>query len=150
MFKRWFVAVGVVLVTVVQSPVRGAPQPQVSLDAIVVRTVSVDGVSLQYLIAGQGPTIVLLHGYEETSRMWRPLMSRLAANFTVIAPDLPGIGGSAIPADGLDMSHAATRMYALVQQLGLSARPRSSVTTSGSWSPMRMRRSFPLMSRSSC
>src|SRR6478736_1592084 len=118
MFKRWFVAVSVVLVTVVQSPLRGAPQSPAS--AITVRTASVDGVSLQYLIAGQGPTIVLLHGYAETSRMWRPLMPRLAANFTVIAPDLPGIGGSAIPSDGLDMTHAASRMHALVKGLGVN------------------------------
>jgi pimeloyl-ACP methyl ester carboxylesterase len=117
MFTRWFVAVSVVLVTVVQSPLRGATATTSERHSRA--TASVDGVSLQYLIAGQGPTIVLLHGYAETSRMWRPLMPRLAANFTVIAPDLPGIGGSAIPADGLDMAHAATRIHALVQQLGL-------------------------------
>ena len=37
-----------------------------------------DGVKLQYLTAGTGPAIVLLHGYAETSRMWRPLIPRLA------------------------------------------------------------------------
>jgi pimeloyl-ACP methyl ester carboxylesterase len=67
---------------------------------------SVDGGKLQYLAAGRGPAIVLLHGYAETSRMWRPLIPRLADHFTVIAPDLPGIGGSAIPADRLDMTQA--------------------------------------------
>jgi pimeloyl-ACP methyl ester carboxylesterase len=51
--------------------------------------------------------------------MWRPLIPRLADKFTVIAPDLPGIGGSAVPADGIDMARAAVRMHALVQQLGL-------------------------------
>jgi pimeloyl-ACP methyl ester carboxylesterase len=51
--------------------------------------------------------------------MWRPLFPRLTSNFTVIAPDLPGIGGSAIPSDGLDMAHAATRIHDLVKQLGL-------------------------------
>ena len=51
--------------------------------------------------------------------MWRPLMPRLAARFTVIAPDLPGIGGSAIPTDGLDMTRAAIRIHDLVRQLGL-------------------------------
>jgi pimeloyl-ACP methyl ester carboxylesterase len=50
--------------------------------------------------------------------MWRPLIPRLAANFTVVAPDLPGIGDSAIPGDGLDMVHAASRMHLLVKQLG--------------------------------
>jgi len=66
-----------------------------------------DGVKLHYLMAGHGPAVVLLHGYAETSRMWRPLMRTLASRFTVIAPDLPGIGDSDIPSDGLDMSHAA-------------------------------------------
>ncbi len=51
--------------------------------------------------------VVLLHGYAETSRMWRPIMPMLAERFTVIAPDLPGIGDSEIPADGLDMKTAA-------------------------------------------
>jgi pimeloyl-ACP methyl ester carboxylesterase/quercetin dioxygenase-like cupin family protein len=120
MVKRWLAIVGVVVFAALwPSPVRTAQQPQGRPDAISVRTASVDGLNIQYLLAGQGPTIVLLHGYAETSRMWRPLIPRLSINFTVIAPDLPGIGGSAIPADGVDMSRAAVRMHALVQQLGL-------------------------------
>ena len=63
--------------------------------------------------------MILLHGYAETSRMWRPLIPRLAAKFTVIAPDLPGIGDSEIPADGLDMKSAAVRIHALAQALGI-------------------------------
>jgi pimeloyl-ACP methyl ester carboxylesterase len=86
-------------------------------EAIAVRTASVEGTNLQYLSAGHGPTIVLLHGYAETSRMWRPLIPRFASSFTVIAPDLPGIGGSAIPADGQDMTHAANRIHGLVKQI---------------------------------
>lgn len=83
------------------------------------KTAVVDGLTLHYLAAGQGPSILLLHGYAETSRMWRPLIPRLAEHFTVIAPDLPGIGDSDIPPDGSDMAGAARRMHALVQQLGL-------------------------------
>jgi pimeloyl-ACP methyl ester carboxylesterase/uncharacterized RmlC-like cupin family protein len=86
---------------------------------VVVRTASAGGVKLQYLTAGRGPAVVLLHGYAETSRMWRPLMPRLAEHFTVIAPDLPGIGGSDIPRDGLDMTHAAIRIHDLVKGLGI-------------------------------
>src|SRR3954447_21829514 len=96
-----------------------AQQPPSSAAAIAVRTATVDGLDLQYLVAGHGPTIVLLHAYAETSKMWIPLMPRLASSFTVIAPDLPGIGGSAIPSEGLDMAHAASRVHALVKQLGL-------------------------------
>jgi len=80
----------------------------------------VDGLTLQYLGAGHGPAIVLLHGYAEDSRMWRPLIPQLAASFTVVAPDLPGIGGSDIPVDGLDMTQAAIRVHALVRSLGIA------------------------------
>jgi len=62
--------------------------------------------------------VVLIHGYAETSRMWRPLIPMLAERFTVIAPDLPGIGDSAIPADGLDMKTSAIRIHALARSLG--------------------------------
>src|SRR5262249_16382376 len=71
---------------------------------------AVDGLALQYLEAGHGPVVVLLHGYAESSRMWRPLLPRLAEHYRVIAPDLPGIGGSAVPKDGLDMASAGRRM----------------------------------------
>jgi len=94
-------------------------RPPAPTDRISVRTAVAGGVKLQYLVAGHGPTVLLLHGYAETSRMWRPLFPRLTSNFTVIAPDLPGIGGSAIPSDGLDMVNAATRIHDLVKQLGL-------------------------------
>jgi len=78
----------------------------------------VQGVKLHYLTSGHGAPLLLLHGYAETSLMWRPLMPSLAERFTVIAPDLPGIGDSAIPADGLDMKAAAVRIHALMSSLG--------------------------------
>ena len=87
-------------------------------NAIVSRNATVEGVSLHFLTAGHGPTVVLIHGYAETSRMWRPIMPVLAERFTVIAPDLPGIGDSAIPADGPDMKTAAIRIHALARSLG--------------------------------
>jgi len=83
------------------------------------RTAKVNSVTLQYLSAGHGPAVVLLHGYTQTSRMWRTIIPRLADKFTVIAPDLPGIGDSEIPADGLDMKTAAIRIHALVKSLGI-------------------------------
>src|SRR5437899_7305081 len=99
--------------------VASAAQAKPSDTAIASRTAEVDGVKLHYLTAGHGPPVLLLHGYAETSRMWRPIMPLLAERFTVIAPDLPGIGDSAIPADGLDMKTAAIRMHALARSLGV-------------------------------
>jgi pimeloyl-ACP methyl ester carboxylesterase len=83
------------------------------------RTAEVLGVKLHYLTAGKGPAVLLLHGYTQTSRMWNPIIPKLAERFTVIAPDLPGIGDSEIPADGLDMKTAAIRIHALAQLLGV-------------------------------
>ena len=83
------------------------------------RTATIAGVELHYLAAGEGPAVILIHGYAETSRMWKPLIPKLAQRFTVIAPDLPGIGDSSIPTDGLDMTTAAVRIHALVASLGV-------------------------------
>jgi len=87
--------------------------------AITSRTADVEGVKLHYLTAGHGAPVLLLHGYAETSLMWKPLILRLAEHLTVIAPDLPGIGDSSIPEDGLDMKTSAIRIHALVRSLGL-------------------------------
>jgi pimeloyl-ACP methyl ester carboxylesterase len=80
---------------------------------------TVDGLQLHYLTAGHGPAVILLHGYTETSHMWRPIIPQLAGKFTVIAPDLPGIGDSAVPKDGIDMKTSAIRIHALVKSLGI-------------------------------
>ena len=75
---------------------------------------------LHYLLSGRGPYVILLHGYTQTSHVWRPLIPKLADKFTIIAPDLPGIGDSAIPKDGLDMKTAAIRIHALAMSLGVT------------------------------
>jgi pimeloyl-ACP methyl ester carboxylesterase len=87
--------------------------------AIASQSAEVDGVRLHYLKTGHGPVVLLLHGYTQTSRMWRPIMPLLAEKFTVIAPDLPGIGDSEIPKTGLDMKSAAIRIHSLVKSLGI-------------------------------
>ena len=83
------------------------------------RTADIAGVKMHYLNAGDGPAVILLHGYAETSLMWKPIMPELARKFSVIAPDLPGIGDSSVPADGLNMTAAAARIHALVSSLGV-------------------------------
>lgn len=78
----------------------------------------VNGVKIHYMKAGNGPVIVLLHGYAETSHMWLPLIPLLAKNHTVIAPDLRGEGESGKPKTGYDKKNMATDIHALVQSLG--------------------------------
>ena len=84
------------------------------------RDAEVQGAKIHYTTGGHGPAVLLLHGYAETSRMWMPILPVLGEKFTVIAPDLPGIGDSSIPADGLDMKTAAVRIHALVKSLGVT------------------------------
>lgn len=80
--------------------------------------VNVDGAIVSAEVGGHGPPVVLLHGYAEDSRMWKPLAQKLASRFTVIAPDLPGFGNSSIPSSGLDMTTSAKRIHDAVHALG--------------------------------
>src|SRR5437764_7336816 len=86
-------------------------------EAIISRDAQIDNVQLHYLTAGhESATVILLHGFAETSRMWRPIIPTLAQRFTVIAPDLPGIGDSSIPAK-TGMLIAAQQIHELVRSL---------------------------------
>ena len=112
------------LVLITIGSLNPAVRPVVSAPAeddktIASRTAVIEGVKLHYLAAGHGPGVILLHGYTQTSRMWRPIIPLLAEKFTVIAPDLPGIGDSSIPESGIDMKTSAVRIHALVTSLGL-------------------------------
>ncbi len=82
------------------------------------RVADVNGIKMHYLIAGKGDPVLLLHGYAQTSHMWRPLMAELANTHTVIAPDLRGFGQSSKPEGGYDKKTMAQDVHALVQSLG--------------------------------
>jgi pimeloyl-ACP methyl ester carboxylesterase len=82
------------------------------------RFANVNGVRLHYLTTGKGDPVILLHGYAETSRMWRPLMVELAKTRTVIAPDLRGFGQSSKPISGYDKKTMAQDIHALATSLG--------------------------------
>jgi pimeloyl-ACP methyl ester carboxylesterase len=81
-------------------PPRKASRSLKSQAATESRFANINGLRMHYLFAGKGDPVVLLHGYAQTSHMWRPLMAKLAATHTVIAPDLRGAGQSSTPADG--------------------------------------------------
>jgi pimeloyl-ACP methyl ester carboxylesterase len=89
-------------------------------DGFTEKTANVNGVRINYKIGGAGPVVVLLHGYAETSHMWNPLLPKLAASHTVIAPDLRGIGGSERTPGGYDKKTMAKDIHDLVHQLNLA------------------------------
>jgi pimeloyl-ACP methyl ester carboxylesterase len=82
------------------------------------KSATVNGIRINYKIGGQGPVVVLLHGYSQTSHMWLPLMPQLAASHTVIVPDLRGAGNSERPQGGYDKKTMAKDIRDLVHQLG--------------------------------
>ena len=113
---RWPAVCGVLFFCAVFS---GGTYANAANKNFVSRTAEIDGVKLHYTTGGHGPALILLHGYAETSRMWTPILPLFGEKFTVIAPDLPGIGESSIPGDGLDMKNAAIRIHALARSLGV-------------------------------
>src|SRR5437660_9238115 len=104
----------------VSSSLSGMACAEAADQQFVSRVAEVEGVKLHYTTGGHGTPLILLHGYAETSRMWTPILPVLGAKFTVIAPDLPGIGESSIPADGLDMKTAAIRIHTFAKSLGVT------------------------------
>ena len=79
---------------------------------------SVNGIQMHYVIGGQGDPVVLLHGWPQTMYEWRHVMPALAKNYTVIVPDLRGLGDSSKPTTGYDGNTTAEDIYQLVSQLG--------------------------------
>ncbi|HWX53672.1 MAG TPA: alpha/beta hydrolase [Verrucomicrobiae bacterium] len=99
-------------------PKRKKSRPAKSVKTTQSRFADVKGVRLHYLMAGQGEPVVLLHGFAETSHMWRPLITELAGTHTVIAPDLRGAGQSSTPDEGYTKAAMARDIHALVHKLG--------------------------------
>ncbi len=78
----------------------------------------VNGFRMHYVIAGSGYPLVLIHGWPQSWYEWRKVMPALAERFTVIAPDLRGLGDSEKPLSGYDKRTLATDVRELVRQLG--------------------------------
>jgi haloacetate dehalogenase len=81
-------------------------------------TAAVNGVRLHYRVGGSGSPVVLLHGWPQTGHCWRHVAGPLAADHTVIVPDLRGYGASDKPTGGFDKRTMAADVSALVRSLG--------------------------------
>jgi pimeloyl-ACP methyl ester carboxylesterase len=66
------------------------------------REIATDGATIYARTGGQGPTVVMLHGFGDTGDMWAPLAALLAKDHTIVAPDLQGMGLSSHPEGGYD------------------------------------------------
>ena len=83
-------------------------------------TVSIAGIDISYLRAGDGPPVVLLHGIGGNATQFRHQIDALADNWTLVAWDAPGYGGSADPGDGWQMTDYAAALAGLLDALGLT------------------------------
>ena len=81
----------------------------------------VDGVKLHYVAGGQGPVVLLVHGFGQTWYEWHQLMPLLARSRTVVVPDLPGLGLSGPPRSyaGQDVSDT---LHKLAKEISLGAK----------------------------
>ena len=90
-------------------------------DGFDTRRVTVDGADLHARIGGEGPPVLLLHGFPQTHLAWHRVAPALAGRFTVVVPDLPGYGASRLAApttEALAKRTLARQMVALMAALG--------------------------------
>jgi pimeloyl-ACP methyl ester carboxylesterase len=104
--------------TVVEAQRAQTPPAEVG-DGFVAATANANATALHYVRGGRGPAVVLLHGFPQDWRAFREIMPRLAQRFTVVVPDMRGIGGSAPAVDGYDIETLAGDVYELGQELGI-------------------------------
>lgn len=82
-------------------------------------TATVNGIELHYVRGGQGPAVVLIHGFPQDWFEYHTIMPRLSERFTVIAIDLRGVGGSASTLNGYDAANMAEDVHQLAAALKL-------------------------------
>jgi pimeloyl-ACP methyl ester carboxylesterase len=85
------------------------------------RFVDVDGLRVHVAEAGDGPPVLLLHGWPQHWYMWRGVIERLAPQFRLIAPDLRGFGWTEAPGDGYDADTFAADQVALLDALEIES-----------------------------
>src|SRR5918997_390979 len=74
--------------------------------------IEAQGATINAVYGGEGPPVLLLHGYPQTLAMWHPVAPRLAERFTVVATDLRGYGDSSKPPAGEDHAGYSKRAMA--------------------------------------
>jgi pimeloyl-ACP methyl ester carboxylesterase len=79
---------------------------------------NVNNVKIHYVIGGNGEPLLLIHGFGQNWYMWNRLLPELSKHYTVIAPDLRGVGESGKPAAGYDKKNMAVDMHELMKKLG--------------------------------
>lgn len=81
--------------------------------------IQAEGATIHTRVGGQGPAVVLIHGFGDTGDMWAPLATDLARDHKVVVPDLRGLGLSSQPSTGYDKRTQAADIRAVLTTLGI-------------------------------
>ena len=127
MNDRWILKVLAVFVVAACAVIQGQSSPRQRIDpglaalgrGFVSDTAQVNGTTLYFVHGGTGPAVLLLHGFPEDWYAYHRVMPLLAKQFTVVAVDLRGIGGSAATAGGYDAANMAEDVHQLAEHLHL-------------------------------
>jgi pimeloyl-ACP methyl ester carboxylesterase len=111
--------VWLISVSEVQAQVQVSPLPTGLGKEFASESASVNGIKLHYVRGGEGPALFLIHGFPQDWFEYHAIMPRLAKQFTVIAVDLRGVGGSTATAGGYDAANMAEDVHQLVVALRL-------------------------------
>jgi pimeloyl-ACP methyl ester carboxylesterase len=84
-----------------------------------VEEIETGGATIHTRVGGQGPAVVMLHGFGDTGDMWAPLAAALVASRTVVVPDLRGMGLSSHPERGYDKTTQGQDVARLLDRLGI-------------------------------
>ncbi len=82
-----------------------------------IEDIDINGATIHVRVGGQGPTVILLHGFGDTGDMWAPLAAALANDHTVVVPDLRGMGLSSHPEGGYDKKSQARDIASVLDKL---------------------------------
>jgi pimeloyl-ACP methyl ester carboxylesterase len=126
-YDRWLLRALVVFVVAASAVLYGQSSPERMADpalaalgrGFVSDTAPVNGITLHYVRGGTGPAVILLHGFPEDWYAYHRIMPLLAKQFTVVAVDLRGVGGSAATRSGYNAANMAEDVHHLAEQLHL-------------------------------
>ncbi len=126
-YDRWILKLLAVFVVAACAVIQGQSPPKQRIDPgleslggeLVSGAAPANGTTLHYVRGGAGPAVILLHGFPEDWYAYHRVMPLLAKQFTVVAVDLRGIGGSAATAGGYDAANMAEDVHQLAKHLHL-------------------------------
>ena len=126
-YDRWILELLAVFVVAACAVIQSQSAPSQRIDSglesvggeLFSGTAPANGTTLHYVRGGAGPAVILLHGFPEDWYAYHRVMPLLAKQFTVVAVDLRGIGGSAATAGGYDAANMAEDVHQLAEHLHL-------------------------------